>query len=228
MFAVIPVHSTSPLATALAAAALAAALAVAGCGGSSASSSGASSSKSSSSASGGAASQSSSSSGPQAQPLLGEAQSAATGDIPDSQVFLTFRDSGSRYSMEYPEGWALQGSGRNVTFKSNNNLIRVLVTSGPIPTPAAVSAELARQKQAQPSLTVGPSSTQSINGSPVVKVSYSTQSAPNPVTGKQVLLLVDRYVYAKGGKLATVDLATPKGVDNVDAYKKIAKSFKWQ
>jgi hypothetical protein len=32
---------------------------------------------------------------------------------------------------------------------------------------------------------------------------------------------------AKGGKVATVDLATPAGVDNVDAYRMMIESFRW-
>ena len=30
-----------------------------------------------------------------------------------------------------------------------------------------------------------------------------------------------------GGRVATVDLGTPAGVDNVDAYRMIIQSFKW-
>jgi hypothetical protein len=61
-----------------------------------------------------------------------------------------------------------------------------------------------------------------------VKAIYTTQSAPNPVTGKQVRLTVDRYELAHGGRVATIDLGTPVGVDNVDAYRRMIESFKWQ
>jgi hypothetical protein len=50
---------------------------------------------------------------------------------------------------------------------------------------------------------------------------------PNPVTGKSVLLIVDRYELSIAGKRATVDLGTPKGVDNVDAYRMMINSFRW-
>lgn len=62
----------------------------------------------------------------------------------------------------------------------------------------------------------------------VSKTSTRKLGPPDPVTGKRPQLLIDRYVYARGGKLATLDLASPKGVDNVDAYKLIAKSFRWR
>ena len=60
------------------------------------------------------------------------------------------------------------------------------------------------------------------------KVSYSTVSAPDPVTGKRVSLVVDRYYLSKAGKRAIVDLAAPKGADNVDAYRLISRSFRWR
>lgn len=171
---------------------------------------------------------SSSSSGTGASALAAEAQSKATGDIPDTQVFLMFRNRAAGYSMQYPEGWALRGAGDDVTFQEKNNIIHVLVSRGPAPTPASVTAELARERQGQPTLTYGATSSVSIQGAPVLKISYTTLSAPNPVTGKRVQLLVDRYVYAHAGKVSLLDLGTANGVDNVDAYKLISRSFRWR
>src|SRR5437867_1473726 len=59
--------------------------------------------------------------------LQAEATSAASGDIPDNQVFLTFHDGAAGYSMKYPEGWAQQGSGATLTFRDKNNIVRVVV-----------------------------------------------------------------------------------------------------
>src|SRR3977135_3224208 len=63
--------------------------------------------------------------GGQVSALSAEAQSLATGDIPDSQVFLTFRDPRSGYALRYPEGWAQRGIPGGVTFVAKNNLIRL-------------------------------------------------------------------------------------------------------
>ena len=52
--------------------------------------------------------------------------------------------------------------------------------------------------------------------------------SPNLVTGKRVTLTVDRYYLPHGSKQAVVDLATPVGVDNVDAYRLIVESFRWR
>lgn len=154
-------------------------------------------------------------------------RATGTGDIPDTQVYLTYSNRKGGYSITYPEGWAQRATGSNVVFSAKNNVIRAVVSHGPAPTPASVTAALDAEKARRPSLTVGPASTLQIGGARVIKISYSTISAPNPVTAKRIQLLVDRYVYAHNGKVATVDLATPKGVDNVDAYKRIARSWKW-
>jgi hypothetical protein len=193
------------------AAAIASALALAACGGASSSSQ--------------TTKSGTTSAGPGA--LSAEAASAATGDIPDTQVFLTYHDSGAGYSIQYPEGWAQRGSGGDVTFKDKNNIIRAVTRTGAKPTEANVTAQLAQEKTRLPSLSYGAASTLTVKGSPVIKIRYSTLSQPNAVTGKRVQLLVDRYVYDHAGKVLIVDLGTPKGVDNVDAYKKIALSLRW-
>ena len=159
---------------------------------------------------------------PPASALQAEATATAAGDIPDNQVFLTFRNPGTGYSMKYPEGWAQQGSGAQVTFRDKNNIVRVLIRSGTLPGVTSVRNELAGvHLQAAPK-------TMTIGGAPAVKVVYSTKSAPNAVTGKRVTLMVDRYYLSRAGKEAIVDLGTPVGVDNVDAYRMMIESFRWR
>ena len=157
-----------------------------------------------------------------------EAASAATGDIPDNQVFLVFHSNGAGYSIKYPEGWTQQGSPADVTFKDNNNLVHIFISRGPAPTPASVTAKLNGLKKSTPSLTFTSPHTMQIGSSTAVKATYSTKSAPNPVTGKRVSLMVDRYELAHNGRVAVVDLGTPVGVDNVDAYRMMIQSFTWR
>src|SRR5947209_2660542 len=157
-----------------------------------------------------------------------EAQAAATGDIPDNQVFLTFRNPSSGYSIVYPEGWAKTGSGDKVTFQDKNNVIYIAVQRGSKPTVSSVEAGVAKLKASTPLVKVSSAQTLTIGGEQVVKATYSSESKPNPVTGKRVRLVVDRYAYYKAGCVALVDLGTAAGVDNVDAYRMISRSFKWQ
>jgi hypothetical protein len=160
--------------------------------------------------------------------LSAEAQSAAAGDIPDNQVFLTFRNTSAGYAMKYPEGWSQRGSAGDVTLQDKSNVVHVVVGSGPSPTVAGVRADLARLRAASPSLRFQAPRAMSLPGGPAVKATYTTESAPNPVTGKRVTLVVDRYVLARGGKRAVIDLGTPRGVDNVDAYRMMIESFRWR
>lgn len=126
-----------------------------------------------------------------------EAESLATGDIPDNQMFLTFEDPVAGYVIRYPEGWARKGAGDEVTFREKANLVQVAVKKGPAPK------------------------------SEGAKTTFTRRSAPDPVTGKSVTLMVDRYEYGHGGKVAVLELSTPEGVDNVDAYRMISESFQW-
>ena len=59
-----------------------------------------------------------------------EAVSAATGDIPDNQVFLLFKEPKVGYSMRYPEGWARRGSGNDVTFQEKANVVHLTIAKG--------------------------------------------------------------------------------------------------
>jgi hypothetical protein len=156
--------------------------------------------------------------------LQAEANAAATGDIPDNQVFLVFRNRATGYTMKYPEGWAQQGAGGQVTFRDKNNVVRVVVAAGGAPTAASVRTDVHALRGAAVS---GTPQRLTLAGSPAFKVTYTTVSAANAVTGKRVHLAVDRYYLWKGGRRAVVDLGTPVGVDNVDAYRLMIESFRW-
>jgi hypothetical protein len=200
-----------------AAAAAAALLALTGCG-----SSHRAQAPATSTAGSGATTPATSAGGPGA--LQAEANATAAGDIPDNQVFLVFRNGAASYSMKYPEGWAQQGSGKRVTFRDKNNIVRIVVNSGGAPTTASIQADVAGLRgagvQSSPQAMTLPHAK-------AYKVVYSTESAPNAVTGKRVKLVVDRYYVWKPGRLAVVDLGTPEGVDNVDAYRLMIESFRW-
>jgi hypothetical protein len=159
--------------------------------------------------------------------LSADAKSAATGDIPDNQNFLVYRDKRVGFSIKYPEGWSQTKSAGGIDFKDKNNLVRVAVHKGQPPTAATVNAELKKLKAANPSLKAQAPKQIHLKAGPAIKVTYTTTSAPNPVTGKRVVLMVDRYELAKKGRVAVIDLGTPTGVDNVDAYRLMSESFTW-
>jgi hypothetical protein len=191
---------------------------LAGCGGSSGS-------KSSSSPQSSQGSQSTQSS---QNTKAADAASAATGDIPDTQNFLTYKDPKAGFSIRYPEGWTQNTSATGVSFQDKNNIVRVDIRKGAPPTVASETADLTKLKASDPALSFPPPKPFSVKGTPAIKDTYTTKSKPNPVTGKTEILIVDRYELGKNGKVAVVDLGTAKGVDNVDAYRMMIESFKWQ
>jgi hypothetical protein len=146
-------------------------------------------------------------------------------------VFLVLRNAHGGYSMKYPEGWTIQGSGSDkLTISDKNNLVRVVISRAVAPSPASVTSALSALKQSSPTLVFTAPHTVALPASThAVKAVYTTESAPNPVTGKRVKLIVDRYVLPRSeGQVATVDLGTPVGVDNVDAYRMMIQSFTWK
>jgi len=159
--------------------------------------------------------------------LRAEAASAATGDIPDNQVFVVFVDPAARYAMRYPEGWAQSGHADRVVIRDKNNIVRIVVRKGT----ASVASALQELHSLSGVTVVHAPQSQTLPGGQAVKAVkavYSTRSAPNPVTGKRVTLQVDRYYLRHGGRVAIVDLGTPVGVDNVDAYRLMIESFRWR
>jgi len=157
-----------------------------------------------------------------------EAQSAAQGDIPDNQVFLRYQNAQAGYSIKYPEGWARKGSGNVVTFSDKGNSVKIAVAMGAAPSVASVSAELNKEAAKDPTLKPGTPQQMKVGSNQAVHVVYHVQGPPDPVTGKKATLMVDRYVLANKGKVATVDQSSPVGVDNVDAYRLIIESFQWR
>ena len=153
--------------------------------------------------------------------LQGEVAATGAGDIPDNQVFVVY--TGKSFSMKFPEGWTQSGNADNVTFRDKNNIVRIVIVRGSAPTTASVKREVASLKGAQAASTPA---TLRLGGLPAVKVTYRATSAPNAVTGKRVTLTVDRYELAKTGKRAIVDLGSPVGVDNVDAYRLMIQSLR--
>jgi hypothetical protein len=153
--------------------------------------------------------------------LQAEVAAAGAGDIPDNQVFVDY--TGTTFSMKYPEGWAQSGKGDNVTFRDKNNIVRIVIAAGTAPTVASAQKEISNLKGARP---IGKPAALKLNGLAAVKVTYKTTSAPNPVTGKRLTLTVDRYEVARNGRLAIVDLGSPVGVDNVDAYRLMIQSLR--
>jgi hypothetical protein len=148
---------------------------------------------------------------------------AAGGDVPDNVVYLKY--SGTGFSIQYPEGWVRSTTSNGAAFSDKDSHITVAINTGAAaPTVQSVTNEItamAGSKITRAAHQV------SLPAGPAIAATYEINGATDPVTGKQPRLTVDRYEIAGGSRVAVLDLAAQIGIDNVDAYLAIAKSFKW-
>lgn len=146
-------------------------------------------------------------------------EKAPPGDIPDSTQFVRFAVPGAGYSLVVPEGWARTGSGGNLTFTSNLN--SVSLGGAKLASVAALKTDMKHFKLQ----SVGSIKR---SGQSATRIRFLATSKPNDVTGKSVDEAAEAYVYTHNGRKVIVILAGPKGADNVDAWRTISNSVKWQ
>lgn len=150
------------------------------------------------------------------------------GDIPDSQVFISYH-SPLGFSLKVPEGWARTDRSSGTRFADKYNAIDVALSSASIaPTTSSVlNQEAADLVKASRAVKIGSIKSVKLSSGAAILIVYSSNSEPNPVTNKQLRLENNRYLIYRGGKLASIDLSAPLGADNVDQWKLISNSFQW-
>lgn len=150
------------------------------------------------------------------------------GDIPDTQAFVTY--SGVGYAMKVPEGWARTDAGTDMAFVSK--LDGLSVTQSNLAT--APSLDWANQTYVPEMVAKGRAveiikvSIDKRQAGEVIKIAYTLNSEPNPVTNKQIRLEANCYLFFKAGKLSVLDLYAPLGADNVDQWQLMSQSFAWR
>ncbi|WP_245489289.1 hypothetical protein [Rhizobium ruizarguesonis] len=164
-----------------------------------------------------------------AQEKLVAPETNPPGDIPDNQVFVAYT-SPDGFSLKVPEGWSRTVTGPSVRFSDKYDEIgAALGTAKAAPTVASVRAgEIANLEKAGHAVKVTAVRAVKLAAGPAVRISYQSNSAPNPVTNKQIRLEHERFILFKDGKTVTLDLAAPAGADNVDQWKLISNSLQWR
>ncbi len=151
------------------------------------------------------------------------------GDIPDSQAFVAYTSAIGHYRLDVPEGWARQETGTDVSFidKLDGVSVTVTDTTTPLTADAVRTHEAAQVEQSGRAVQiVDVKDVQMPNGNGVL-IQYTSNSEPDPTTGKQVRLENSAYLFVHSGKLATVRLWAPQGADNVDQWQRMSQSFGW-
>jgi len=148
------------------------------------------------------------------------------GDIPDNQVFVPYADTGGRYVVSVPEGWARTDLVNGASFTDKNNIITVEATPmASAPTVASVKANDVPHLSKLKGFVLGDVTVVKRTAGDAVLVTYSADSAPNPVTNKSVTVVVERYEFWHNGVAVVLTLEGAKGADNVDPWRKVTNSF---
>lgn len=170
---------------------------------------------------------------PAATPATESASSAepdtgtTSGDVPDNAVFLSYRDRTLGYAIQYVEGWQVSPTADGVAIRDKDSSELVQVVALQTAVSAYVSATDLPALRQQAGFRLAKLDMANVSGNDLVHLVYDILSPPDAVTGKQVPLTVDRYYVPGPNGLAIVSLATPKGVDNVDAFRQMIESFQW-
>jgi hypothetical protein len=154
----------------------------------------------------------------------------AAGDIPDNQVFVPVTPNGAPFTVSVPQGWAQSSDAGATVFTDKFNSVRIetrpLAAARDV---ASVRAEDVPQLQRSvPGFALGDVQAVQRRAGAAVLMTYTANSPTDPVTGKSVTEAVERYAFWQGGQEAILTLSGPKGSDNVDPWRTITDSFRWQ
>jgi hypothetical protein len=162
-------------------------------------------------------------------PSAAATESNPPGDIPDNQAYVRFGAAGGALSVKVPEGWGRTDHGASVTFTDKLNRI-VITTSNAAAAPTAASlsrAQVPLLRTTVPQFAAGSVSAERRAGQSVVVVRYQGDSAQDPVTGKVVRDAFERYVYFHNGVELDLTLSGPVKADNVDPWRIVSDSVRW-
>lgn len=173
------------------------------------------------------------SAGTSAGPTTTSAGAAAevnpSGDIPDNQAYVPYTSPDGLLSVSVPEGWSRSAQGGAVVFSDKLNAIRIETTPSPQPpTHASALAALPTLAGTLPGFAPGQVSTTNRDAGTAVLLTYQALSTPDPVTGKATPNAVERYEFWHAGQQVDLVLSGPVGADNVDPWRQITDSLKWQ
>ena len=132
------------------------------------------------------------------------------GDIPDDQLFVTYK-SPLGFSLKIPEGWARTDAAKGVSFADKYGQIAVVVKPSSVaPTVVSVRAnEAAELEKTGRSIKISSVTEVKLPAGSAVKIVYTSNSEPNAVTNKQIRLESERFLIMHGDKIAALTFSSP-------------------
>lgn len=156
------------------------------------------------------------------------AQSNPPGDIPDTTVYVTYHAPAGHMSVKVPEGWSRASTQASSTFTSNLNSINLAWTPmAAAPTVSSARATVRALQAGTRAFRLRAVRAVSLAGGPAVEIIYQVNSTPNPVTGRQYRLVIERFEFYRKGHGAVLSLSSAVGSDNVDPWRIVSESFRW-
>jgi hypothetical protein len=151
------------------------------------------------------------------------------GDIPDNQAYVAYTPPGSQLSIKVPEGWARRAAGGATLFTDHFNSIRVeaVPADAPLTVRDAKQTEVPKLARANQAFQLGTVGTVARPAGKAIRITYLTNTPPDPVTGKRVRAAVERYVFFHAGHDIVVTLTGAKGADNVDPWRIVTSSVRY-
>ena len=157
-------------------------------------------------------------------------ETIAAGDIPDNQVYVPFSPAGGGYTVSVPQGWAQSTVAGSPVFTDKFNSVTIETAAAPpiLDVATVTATDVPKLRSSVTGFVLGDVHAVTTSSGPAVRITFAATSAPNAVTGATVALAVERYDFARGGHEVALTLSGAKGADNVDPWKKITDSFRWQ
>ncbi|MFI1105684.1 hypothetical protein [Streptomyces melanogenes] len=159
------------------------------------------------------------------------AESNPAGDIPDNQAYVTYRYDRGGVTVKVPEGWSRTDmAGGGVSFTDKLNRIEIVTApAASAPTPRTVTADVVPTLRAHvPGFTPGTVTTVARPAGQAVLLTYQGDAPADSVTGKAVRDSFERYAFFQDGRQAVLTLSGPVGADNVDPWRTVTDSLRWQ
>lgn len=156
-------------------------------------------------------------------------EAVAPGDIPDNQAYVSYRPPGQPFSVKVPEGWARGTAGSATVFTDKLNSVRAesAPAKAPLTAAAARGSVLSALASSHKGFRPGTVTAVQRTAGKAVRITYTADSKPDPVTGKFHTDAVERYVFFHNGSNVILTLTGAKGADNVDPWKIVTNSLRY-
>ena len=143
---------------------------------------------------------------------------------------MPYTPAGASFVVRVPQGWAQSAAGSAVVFTDKFNSVRIeSVPRSQAPDVASARAQEVPQLQSSVrGFQPGQVTMVQRSSGPAVLITYQATSAPDAVTGKSVTEAVERYEFWLASQEVVLTLSAPQGADNVDPWRIVTDSFRWQ